>query len=131
MDAALAKLGPLVARLLLSAIFLYSGYQKLSKPGRVAANIAGRGLPFATAGAYAAAAFEIAAALAVVLGLKARAASLAIIVYLVVVTYLFHWQPALRGEQQQLLQVLKNASMAGGFLLLATHGPGPASVDRG
>ncbi len=131
MEAALAKVGPLVSRVLLSAIFFYSGYQKLARPGRVAANIAGRGLPFATAGAYGASVFELLVGAAVVVGLRARAASVAVIVYLVVVTYLFHWQPAVRGEAQQMLQVLKNAGMAGGFLLLATHGPGPASLDRG
>jgi putative oxidoreductase len=129
--AALAALGPLLGRLLLAAIFFYSGYQKFAATGRAASSIAGHGLPYATAAAYAAGAFELAAGLLVALGLKARAASVALVVYLVVVTYLFHWHPAMRGDHAQMLQVLKNAGLAGGFLLLASHGPGPASIDRG
>jgi putative oxidoreductase len=126
-----AALGPLVARLLLSSIFLYSGWTKLTAIGRAAAAIAGHGLPFATAGAYVAGIAEVLGGLALVLGLKARAASVAFVLYLVIVTYVFHWHPALRGDRQQLVNVLKNAAIAGGMLLLASHGPGPASVDRG
>jgi putative oxidoreductase len=128
---ALAALGPLVARLLLSSIFLYSGWTKLTATGRAAAAIAGHGLPFATAGAYVAGIAEVLGGVALVLGLKARAASIAFVVYLVIVTYVFHWHPAWHGDRQQLLNVLKNAAIAGGMLLLANHGPGPASVDRG
>lgn len=131
MRGALAALGPLAGRLLLAAIFLYSGYGKVVNVGRTAASIAGHGLPFATAGAYAAAAVELLGGMALVLGAKTRAAALLLVAYLLVVTYFYHWHPALRGDHQQLLNVMKNAGLAGGMLLLAAHGPGPASVDRG
>ena len=131
MQAALATLSPLLGRLLLSGIFFYSGYQKFAAIGRAASSIAGRGLPFATAGAYAAGAFELTVAILIALGLRARAAALAAVVYLVVVSWIFHWHPALRGDHGQMLQLLKNAGIAGGMLLLASHGPGSASVDRG
>ncbi len=131
MRAALATLGPLLGRLLLSCIFFYSGYQKFASTGRAASSIAGHGLPFATAAAYAAGAFELAVALFVALGLKARGAALAALAYLVVVSWIFHWHPALRGDHGQMLQLLKNAGLAGGMLLLASHGPGSASIDRG
>ena len=131
MSAALATLGPLLGRLLLSGIFVYSGYQKFAATGRAASSIAGHGLPFATAGAYAAGAFELTVALLLALGLKARSAALAALGYLVVVSWIFHWHPALRGDHGQMLQLLKNAGLAGGMLLLASHGPGNASIDRG
>jgi len=130
MSGLLAALGPLAGRVLLAAIFLYSGWMKLTVTGRVAASIAGRGIPFATTAAYVAGGAEILGGLALVLGLKARLASLGLVLYLVVVTYFFHLQPALRGEHAQILNLLKNAGLAGGLLLLASHGPGPASVDR-
>ncbi len=126
----LAALGPLLGRLLLSGIFFYSGYQKFAATGRAASSIAGRGLPYATAGAYAAGAFELTAGLLLALGLRARAAALAAFAYLVVVSWLFHWHPAVRGDHAQMLQLLKNAGIAGGMLLLASHGPGPTSLDR-
>jgi putative oxidoreductase len=126
-----AALGPLAARLMLSSIFLYSGWMKLTATGRAAAAIAGHGLPFATASAYAAGVAEVVGGLALVLGLKTRAASIGFVIYLAIVTYVFHWHPALRGDRAQLLNLLRNAAIAGGMLLLASHGPGPASVDRG
>lgn len=130
MPQLLAALGPLFGRLLLSGIFFYSGFQKWTATGRAASAIAGHGLPFATAGAYAAGAFELAAAVLLALGLKARAAALACVVYLAIVSWIFHWHPALRGDHAQLLQLFKNAGIMGGLMLLASHGPGTASVDR-
>ncbi|GEJ57632.1 DoxX family membrane protein [Anaeromyxobacter diazotrophicus] len=131
MTSFLAALGPLLGRLLLSGIFFYSGFQKWTATGRAASAIAGRGLPFATAGAYAAGALELGCAALLALGLKARAAALVLFAYLAAVSWLFHWHPALRGDHAQMLQLLKNAGIAGGMLLLASHGPGRASLDRG
>ncbi len=130
MSRALAALGPLVARVLLAAVFASAGWHKFAAPGRTASSIAGRGLPFATSLAYVAATVELAAALLVVLGVRVRLVSLAVVVYLALVTYLFHFHPALRGDYAQMVHLLKNAGLAGGFLLLALHGPGPASIDR-
>lgn len=131
MPQLLSALGPLLGRLLLSGIFFYSGIQKLVATGRAAASIAGHGLPFATSAAYAAGAFEIAAAVLLALGLKTRLAALALVLYLALVTWLYHWPPALRGDHVQMIQLLKNAGLMGGMLLLASFGPGRASVDRG
>ncbi|HUK65239.1 MAG TPA: DoxX family membrane protein [Anaeromyxobacteraceae bacterium] len=130
MTSAFATLAPLLSRLLLSAIFAYSGYHKFSQTGRAASSIAGHGLPFATAAAYASGAFELLVALLLVLGLRARTGALAACVYVAVVSYIFHFHPALRGDASQMLHLLKNAGIMGGLLLLACHGPGPASVDQ-
>ncbi len=131
MPQLLSALGPLLGRLLLSGIFFHSGLQKLIATGRAAASIAGHGLPFATSAAYAAAAFEILAAALLVLGLKTRLAALALLLYLALVSWLYHWQPALRGDHAQMVQLLKNAGLMGGMILLASFGPGRASIDRG
>ena len=131
MSAALTALGPLVARLLLSGIFFYSGLQKLTAPGRAASAITGHGLPFATVGAYGAAAFELLFGLLVTVGFKTRPAALAGVAYLLLVSWVFHWHPALHGDHPQMIQLLKNGGIAGGMLLLAAHGPGSFSADRG
>lgn len=131
MTSALSALLPLLGRVLLAVLFLYSGYTKFAGMGRTAAAIAGHGLPYATAAAYVAAAAEVLGGLAIVVGAKTRLVALLFVAYLAIVTYVFHWHPALRGDHQQLLNVLKNAGLAGGMFVLAAHGPGPASVDRG
>lgn len=131
MSRFLAAVGPLLGRVLLSVVFLYAGYQKIVvAPGRAAASIAGRGLPFAHASAYAAGALELVVGCLLVIGLRARLASLLGVAYLAIVTFLFHWHPAARGDVGQVLHLLKNAGVAGGLLLVASFGPGPASVDR-
>jgi putative oxidoreductase len=131
MQRLLAGLGPLVARVLLAAIFGWSGWQKLTATGRAAAAITGRGLPYATALAHAAGALELVGALLLVLGLRARPMALALAAYVVVASWLFHLHPAMRGDAAQMIHLLKNAGIIGGLVLLALHGPGTASVDRG
>jgi putative oxidoreductase len=126
-----ASVAPVVARLLVAGVFLYSGGMKLAHPGAAAARIASLGLPFASALAIAAGVLEIAAGAALVLGLKARAAAIGLFLYVVAVSWLFHWRPALGGDPAQALQLVKNGAIVGALLLLATHGPGRASLDRG
>jgi len=120
---AFAALGPLTGRLLLSAIFLYSGYQKLAAPARAASTI-GHGLPLAALLAYAAGAV----ALCLGLGLRAHGVALAAFGYLAVVSSVFH--PTMRGDHGQAPHPLKNAGIGGGMLLLASCGPGRFSLDR-
>ncbi len=73
----------------------------------------------------------VVAAVLLALGLKTRLAAVAAILYVLVVTWFFHWHPTMRGDVGQIVQVLKNAGLVGGLLLLASFGPGRASIDRG
>ena len=127
----LASTTPLLARLLVAGVFLYSGATKLLHPAGAAGRIAARGLPLASAASIAAGVLEVVVGAAIVLGLRTRAAATGLFVYVVLVSWLFHFRPALAGDAAQALQLVKNGAIAGGLLLLATYGPGPASVDRG
>jgi putative oxidoreductase len=93
--------------------------------------IAGHGLPFATACAYAAGLFELAVGVLLIVGLKVRPAALAAVAYLALVTALFHWHPAMHGDHGQMLQLLKNLGLAGGLVLLSSTGPGSMALERG
>ncbi len=120
---ALASLGPLLGRLLVAAIFLWSGASKLSHPGRAASMIASVHLPYPTAASVAAGAVEVLGGAALVLGLRARTAALVLLAFVAWATWLFHW-PA------QTVEVLKNLAICGALLGIASHGPGPLSVQR-
>ena len=131
MSSFLAAAGPLVGRVMLACIFAYSSYLKLfAATGRAVSSLAGKGIPFATLAAFGAGAFELVVAVLLVTGLKTRLAAAAAIAYLVVVTWIFHWRPALRGDAAQMIQLMKNVGLAGGMLLVVCFGPGRASIDR-
>ncbi|MEK7474499.1 MAG: DoxX family protein [Candidatus Coatesbacteria bacterium] len=126
----------LLGRVCLVLVLLVSAVPKLRFPGGTAQYMAGLGMPGASeALAYLAGAFEFAAGLAVLVGWKTRWAAVAIVVYLLPITWYTHlslvWaaaDPVVRD--QETYQSLKNLSLMGGLLLLAAMGPGSYSMDR-
>ncbi len=121
----------IIARVLLAAMFVLSGFDKLAHLDGTAAFIAAGGLPLAPVMAPLVGAFELLAGLAIIAGWQARWAGLLLALFTIVASLLFHRFWALPAEQafvQQLL-FMKNLAVAGGMLLLFASGPGPASLD--
>jgi putative oxidoreductase len=75
---------------------------------------------------------ELGGGLAIVAGWRTRWAALALAVFLIVISPIFHNFWAMQGEEQMMNQAMfmKNVSMLGGFLLLYAFGPGKYSVDK-
>lgn len=129
----------LVARLLLSFMFILSGFGKLTDPAGTAGMIAGAGLPAATALAYLAGLFELVAGLAVLVGFQTRIVGWALALFCVFTGVMFHsgtinvpdFPAAANGWLNTLNQIMlmKNITLAGAYLLLATAGPGAYSID--
>ena len=71
----------LVARILLSFMFIFAGFGKLADPAGTAGMIAGAGMPAATALAYLAGLFEFVAGLAVLVGFQTKIAGWAIALF--------------------------------------------------
>jgi putative oxidoreductase len=129
----------LVARILLSFIFIYSGFGKLTDPAGTAGMIAGAGMPAATALAYLAGLFEFVAGIAVLVGFQTKIAGWAIAAFCIFTGAVFHsgtvavpgWPDAALGWINTLngIMMMKNFTLAGAYILLATFGPGAYSVD--
>ncbi|NVP54827.1 DoxX family protein [Mycoplana rhizolycopersici] len=129
----------LVGRILLSAMFILAGYPKLLDPSGTAGMIAGAGLPAATALAYIAGLFELVAGLFILVGFQTKITSLLLAAFCVFTALFFHSGPINvpdfpEGANGLLtmfngLMMMKNLTIAGGFLVLAAFGPGAISID--
>lgn len=129
----------LVARILLSYIFITAGFGKLTDPSGTAGMISGAGLPAATALAYLAGLFEFVAGLAVLVGFQTRIVGWALAVFCIFTGVMFHsgtvavpgWPDAALGWINTLngIMLQKNFTLAGAYILLATFGPGLYSID--
>jgi putative oxidoreductase len=118
-------------RALLALMFALSGVSKLADVSGTAGYMASAGLPAWQALAFVAGLFEVLAALALALGWKAREAALALALFTLGASVLFHNFWSLPPDQQfiQQLMFLKNLSVAGGMLMVAALGAGPLSLD--
>jgi putative oxidoreductase len=69
---------------------------------------------------------EAGGGLCVLLGLFTRYAAIALAGFCVLAAIFFHWQP---GDMGQMINFMKNITLAGGFLVLAGAGPGAFALD--
>ena len=128
--------GALIGRILLALIFVLSGLNKIMHFGMTAGYMAHVGIPgnLVYPGVVLSILVEFGCGLLVMIGLRARWAALVIFLWLIPVTLLFHvagYQHAATPAEAmtQQIMVLKNISMLGGLLLLASLGPGALSID--
>jgi putative oxidoreductase len=122
----------LIGRVLLALMFVMSGFSKLGNIGGTAGYIASGGLPFASLLAVLVGLLELFGGLALIVGFKARWAALALGVFTILASLLFHKFWAVPQEQQmvQQLMFMKNLAVAGGMFIVAALGAGPLSIDN-
>lgn len=116
----------LVARVLLSVMFVMAGFQKFGDLAGTAGYIGSVGLPAGSLLAPLSGALEVLAGLAVLVGFQTRIASWLLAAFCVVAAIFFHYAPA---DMMQMLMFTKNMAIAGGFLALSVAGAGAWSVD--
>ncbi|MDT3672496.1 MAG: DoxX family protein [Aromatoleum sp.] len=114
----------LVGRILLALIFIISGWGKISgyagsQQYMEAAGVSGALLPLVIVA-------EFGGGLAVAFGLLTRIAAVGLAAFSLLAAGFFHTDFA---NQMQFISFMKNVAMAGGFLVLAAHGPGAFSID--
>jgi len=126
---------PLLGRILIAVIFLRSAAGKIGNFAGVAGNMAAKGMPYAEVWLAGAIAFEIVGGLCLVLGWKARWGALALLIFLVPATLIFHnfWavDPAQARElANQTNHFFKNLTIAGALIFIMGMGSGPLSLER-
>jgi putative oxidoreductase len=119
-------------RILLALMFVMSGFGKLGNIAGTAGYIASGGLPFPSVLAVLVGLLELFGGLALAVGFKARWAALALGVFTLLASVLFHQFWAVAPEQQfvQQLMFMKNLAVAGGMFVVAALGAGPLSLDN-
>jgi len=112
-------------RVLIAAIFLLSGVSKISGFDGTQAYMNAMGVPGALLAPVIA--FEIAAALAIIVGFQTRLFALLLAGFSIVTAIIFH---ANLGDQTQFVMFMKNIAIAGGFLFLVANGAGALALDN-
>ena len=115
-----------VGRLLLSFMFIFAGFGKLTDIAGTAGWFGSIGLPMPTVVAVLVGLLELVGGLAVLVGFQTRIAAAALAVFTVAATLIAHFDFA---DQVQMLFFLKNMSVTGGLLFVAAAGAGALSVD--
>ncbi|WP_250461642.1 DoxX family protein [Microbulbifer litoralis] len=115
----------LLGRLLIAAIFIQAGWNKIggyeSTQGYMESmGVPGMLLPLVIL-------VELGGGLAVLFGFLTRWAALGLALFSLLTALLFHYQP---DDQGQMINFMKNVSIAGGFLILTCAGAGRISLDH-
>jgi putative oxidoreductase len=121
----LQSLAAPLGRILLSLIFVQSGLNKIvnyagTQGYMESAGVPGGLLPLAIA-------VELLAGLAVIAGWHARLAAFLLGGFSLLSGLLFH---ANFADPMQTILFMKNLALAGGFLMIVSHGAGPFSLDK-
>lgn len=118
--------GALIGRVLLSLIFIVSGFQKLGSYAGTLQEIQSVGMPLPVIAYGMAVVIEVIGGVAILVGCQTRWVALVMCIYTLAAAYYFH---AHFDDQNQTIHFMKNLSIAGGFLVLFASGAGPISID--
>ena len=131
MNTALQNPLTLTGRVLLALLFLPAGIGKIGGFAGTVGYIGSVGLPLPQLAAVLAIVVEVGGGLALLAGYGTRLAALALALFTLVASFLFHNFWAMPPEQVMMQQLMffKNIAVVGGLLVLAAHGAGAYSVD--
>jgi len=123
---------PLLGRILIAAIFVLAGINKLGTIDATAANMASHGIPYATDLVWGAIALELGGGIMLIVGLLTRLVALALFLYTLTLAVLFHpyWAAAAgAAARTQHALFFNHLAMMGGMLFVIAFGAGPYSLD--
>ena len=123
-------------RLLLSSLFVWAGYEKLTDPGGTAQEFAAAGLPAPAVMVWVAIVIELIGGLAILVGLKARWVAALLAIWCLATGLAVHLGTARAATDpmvaiDNMIHFYKNLGLAGGFLYVIAFGAGAISFDNG
>lgn len=121
----LTNTAELAGRILMATLFVLAGFGKITQYAGTQSYMAAMGVPGAMLPLVIA--LELGGGLALIAGFQTRLIALALAGFSLASAVLFHSNLA---DQTMFIMFFKNVSMAGGFLIIAAHGPGAFSIDR-
>lgn len=126
-----SKLATLAGRVLIAFIFVMAGLDKISGFEGTAAYMAAHGIPAAKALLPMVIVVELGGGVLLALGLWTRAAAVALALFVIGATVIFHafWAVPAEQMQPQMIHFMKNLAILGGLLYVLAFGPGGWSVD--
>jgi len=121
----------LIGRILMAVLFVPAGFGKITGFAGTVGYATAMGMPLPTVGVAIGLVIELAGGLALLLGFGTRIAALALAVFTLVASFIFHAYWAVPEAQQMVTQLLffKNIAVTGGLLAFAAFGAGAWSVD--
>jgi putative oxidoreductase len=122
----------LVARVLLMALFVLFGWNKLTGFSGTVAYMTTTGAPAPELSAVIAVVMELIVGLALLVGFYARPLALVLAIYTLGTALIGHhfWNMTGMVGYDNMIHFYKNVSIMGGLLFLAASGPGKYSFDR-
>jgi putative oxidoreductase len=124
----------LVSRIFIALLFVWFGYLKLTNWDGTIQYFTKWGFSAAPMlGAALAIIFEFGGGLLLIAGWKTRWVALALLVYVLIATFIVHtyWTYEAAQRFNQMSHFYKNLAIMGAMLALAASGPGRYSVDKG
>jgi putative oxidoreductase len=121
----MANIMDFIARLLISALFLISAYNKIFSIDGTMSWMEGFGVPGILL--YPTIALEIILPLFIIIGYRARLAAGFLAAFCIATAFVFHYDFV---DQMQTIAFLKNLGLAGGFLFIVANGTKDWAVDR-
>ena len=113
------------ARILISALFLISAYNKIFNIESSMNWMSGYGVPGILI--YPTILLEILLPVMIIIGYKVRIAAGLLSIFCILTAFIFHFDFA---DQIQLILFLKNIGLAGGFLFIVVNGTKEWSLDK-
>ena len=115
----------LIGRILISSVFLISGFNKINQYDATIEWMESFGVPGILI--IPAILLEIIGSLMIIIGYKTRVIATLFSIFCITLAIIFHND---FSDQMQLVSFLKNLALAGGFLFLVVSGPGKISLDK-